>query len=153
MPTRKTLAAFCALALLVLGVQACTKKGDFVNEAQLGTGVHYYPVILNSRFYDTLSRKYLNLTDTVFSPGETLVFGLGYFSRNPAASLQLWAGKSRSSLEKALDITAGPRLIDTVFFRYTLPVPKDSMVEWYLQARVVTEAGLSMDLNAEVRIR
>jgi hypothetical protein len=34
-----------------------------------------------------------------------------------------------------------------------LPAPKDSLSKWYLQARVITTAGLSKHLNAQVRIR
>lgn len=147
---KKDTAVFYVLALL--GLAACTRKGDF--PSGLPSGIHYYPVILNSRLYDTVSRKYLNLTDTVFSPGDTLVFGFGYFSRDPVDSLELWAGKSPGSLEEAAALAPDPaRLLDTVFFSYVLPAPKDSLSKWYLQARVLTRAGLAGHLNAQLRIR
>jgi hypothetical protein len=148
-----------AAAAVLFCLFSCHKSGDFIDEGKLGNGVHYYPVILNDNLYDTVTHKRLNLLDTTFSPGQTLIFELDYFSQDPVGELELWAGKSPGSLKKALEIPYSPtfysptKFADTVLFHYELPSGLDSLSKWFLQPRVVTSAGLPVTLDATIRIK
>lgn len=144
-------AIFCFLS--------CTKKGNFINEGRTGNGMHYYPVIVNPYFTDTLTKKYLNEKDTTFSQGQEIIFEMDYFSRDEVDSLELWAGKSGGKLKKVLAIPYSPSLyspakyIDTVLFKYHIPEGLDPLSKWYIQPRAVTKAGLSSWMNATLTIQ
>lgn len=137
---------------------SCNKKGDFINEQQIGSGVHYYPIIVTNVFTDTITDKLLNLTDTTFVPGQKIIFEMDYYSQNPLDSLELWAGKSPSHLQKALAIPytgslySPTKFIDTVLFQYTIPSTADSSSRWYIETRAVTDKGLSSSVDAVIRI-
>lgn len=138
---------------------SCNKKGDFINENAVGSGVHYYPVIVNNAFVDTITRKALNATDTLFSPAQEIIFEMDYFSRDLPDSLELWAGKSGGRLQKVLAIPYSGSLysftkfIDTVLFVYRLPAGMDTTAPWTLQPRVVTKTGLSSSEEITLRIQ
>ena len=146
----------CATVLLVMA--ACTRKGDFIDEGAAGTGVHYYPVIISDNLYDTLTGKYLNLTDTTFSSSQQLIFELDFYSQDPVDSFELWAGKSPSRISRvsALSASAGgysrTKGADTVLFHYTLP-EEDNPLKWYIVPRVVTTAGMEAYFQATVLIQ
>jgi hypothetical protein len=148
--------------MALLGISlwcACTKQGDFIDEGRVGDGVHYYPVILNNDWTDTLSGKRLNKRDTVFSAGQKIAFELDYFSEDTIKSLQVWGGESAQSLEKILDIPFDSSLysvtkqVDTVLFEFTLPKPKDTLAEWHIQARVTTIRSLDASQQTDIYIR
>lgn len=136
------------VVLVALCLVSCNKKGDFIPEDKIGSGVHYYPVIIDEPFVDTLTGKYLNETDTTFTPGQKIIFEMDYFSKDRADSLELWAGKSQDHLQKVLAIPYNFSLysttkgLDTVLFSYTLPQDLDTQTKWYMQPRVSTQDGL-----------
>jgi hypothetical protein len=142
----------------VLVTAACTRKGDFIDEGAAGTGIHYDPVIISDNLYDTLTGKYLNLTDTTFSSSQHLIFELDFYSQDPVDSFELWAGKSPSKIGRvsALSASAGgysaTKRADTVLFHYTLP-DEDNPVKWYIVPRVVTTAGMEAYFQATVLIQ
>jgi hypothetical protein len=147
---------------MLLGVSiwcACSKQGDFINAGRIGDGVHYYPVILNDNWTDTLTGKRLNQQDTVFSAGQKIAFELDYFSEDSIASLQVWGGGSGRSLEKVVDVPFDPsfysstKKADTVLFEFTLPTPKDTLAPWRIQARVITIKSLDVTQETTIYIR
>lgn len=143
--------------VIIFSFFSCTKKGNFINEDTMGKGVHYYPIIVYNYFVDTITSKFLNQTDTTFYPDQKIIFEMDYFSRENVKQLELWAGKSQKKLTKALEIPYNSSLysqtkyIDTVLFQYTIP-DKPGSSTWYLQARVVTEDGLSSSMNATINL-
>lgn len=149
----------CMSLVIMTSLFSCSKKGDFIDEGKTGNGIHYYPVIANQYFVDTLTRKQLNKTDTTFSPDQQIIFEMDYFSKNKVESLELWAGSQPGNLKKALSIPYNSGLlsrtkgIDTILFKYRLPADLDSTSTWYIQPSVVTEAGLSTSLQAAIRIQ
>lgn len=138
---------------------SCSKKGDFIDEGQTGTGHFFYPVIVNDNLFDTLTHKVLNLTDTTFSPGQELIIELDFFSRDPVDSLELWAGKSTAKLTKSVALSgqdagfSATKGIDTVLFTYTLPAGLDSLSKWYIRPGLVTSHQLHSFIQAEIMIR
>lgn len=148
---------FLALTLAAM-LSACTRKGSFIDEGVTGTGQHYYPVLLSDGLADTVTHKGLNLTDTTFSRGQQLIFELDFYSQDPVDSLEVWAGKKNSELRKS--VALGPsaigfsisKIADTVLFHYTIPSEADSS-NWYIAPRIVTTAGLQVDLQAVIRVR
>src|SRR5690625_2361150 len=77
---------------------SCQKKGDFINEEKVGSGIHYYPVILNDTYYDTLTKKFFQ--DTVFSRGQKIVFQLKYRSMDSPSKIELWGAETGEKAEK-----------------------------------------------------
>ncbi|MGH2645501.1 MAG: hypothetical protein ACRDE2_16235 [Chitinophagaceae bacterium] len=129
-----------------------------------GNGMHYYPIIINDNLYDTITHKILNLTDTTFSPGQQIIFELDYFSQDSIARLQLWAGKSLSSLKLSIDtpflsvFSPNPnysptKQIDTFLYHYTIPTTVDSSAKWVLEPRVITTHGLQATFDATINIQ
>jgi hypothetical protein len=143
----------------VLCFFSCHKKGDFIDEQEVGSGIHYYPVIVNNYFIDTITGKSLDQRDTTFSPGQTIVFEMDYFSKEKIRGLELWAGRSMGDLTQVMDIPydssmhSFTKYIDTVLFQYTIPPGTDSSSAWYLESRVVTEKGLRSSLDASLNIQ
>lgn len=145
--------------VVLLCLFSCNKKGDFINEQQIGSGVHYYPIIVNNAFTDTITDKLLNLTDTTFIPGQKIIFEMDYYSQNPLDSLELWAGKSADQLHKVLAVPYNSSLysptkfIDTVLFQYTIPPDLKPPSRWYFEAKAVTEKGLDASVDAVINIQ
>ncbi|TAN19803.1 MAG: hypothetical protein EPN37_02975 [Chitinophagaceae bacterium] len=132
--------------------------------AKTGNGMHYYPIIINDNLYDTITHKYLNLTDTTFLPGQLIIFEVDYFAQDSVSHLQLWAGKSKNSLQLAIDTPflsifytspnySYTKKIDTFLFHYTLPAGLDSATRWILEPRVITTHNLQTRLDAVINIR
>lgn len=158
MSVKQTLGFLCAVCAWVLVLAACTKKGDFINEGAVGSGMHYYPVIISDNLYDTVSGKFMNLTDTTFSPSQQLIFELDYYSQDPVDSFELWAGKSPSGIRRvtALAASAGAysalKRADTILFHYTLPPDQDSL-NWYIVPRIVTTGQMEAYFQSAIRIQ
>lgn len=146
------------VVMLPLFILSCSKKG-FIDEDQLGNGIHYYPLILNNRLYDTVSKKYLTLKDNIFSSGQTLVFEIDYYSRDPISHIELWSGKSGKSLQKIESIPYKPSFysytkgLDTTLFSYTLPALDSTLTQWLIEPRVITKHTLQGSFKATISIR
>lgn len=126
--------------------------------------MHYYPIIINDNLFDTITHKYLNLTDTTFSPGQQIIFELDYFSQDSISSLQLWTGKSKGSLKLAIDTPflsvfnpnpnySPTKQTDTFLFHYTIPAGLDSAAQWILEPRVITTHNMQTVLDATINIQ
>lgn len=126
--------------------------------------MHYYPIIINDNLYDTITHKYLNLTDTAFSPGQQIIFELDYFAQDSVSSLQLWTGKSKTSLKLAIDTPilssfyndpnySFTKKIDTFLYHYTIPAGLDSATQWILEPRVITTHNLQTTFDATINIQ
>lgn len=158
MSLKRTLGFLCAACVLAQVLAACSKKGDFINEGAVGTGMHYYPVIISDNLYDTVTGKLLNLTDTTFSPSQELIFELDYYSQDPVDSFELWAGKSPSKVSRVSGLSASAgaysplKRADTVLFHYTLPADRDSL-NWYVVPRIVTTGQMEAYFQAMIRIQ
>jgi len=155
----KSIIGIVAVAAVFVGVfSACTKKGSFIDEQATGSGMHYYPVIITDNLVDTITHKYLNLTDTTFTPSQQLIFELDFYSQDPVDSFELWAGRLPAKLAKvsALGISAAgyspDKRADTVLFHYTLPSDLDS-ADWYIVPRVVTTAQMEAYFQSVIRVR
>jgi len=149
-----------ALAMVVCCLFSCSKKGDFINEDKTGKGMHYFPLILNTRLYDTITHKFLAGRDTTFSRGQEIVFEIDYFSRDEISTIELWEGKTPNDLKKILEVPFQPsfysptKFIDTFLYHYTIPAGIDSTVKkWYIQPRVVTEQALAGTTGATLILR
>lgn len=158
MSLKRTLGFLFVACVLAQMLAACSKKGDFIDEGAVGTGVHYYPVIISDNLYDTMTGKFLNLTDTTFSPSQELIFELDYYSQDPVDSFELWAGKSPSGITRvsSLGASAGAysalKRADTVLFHYILPADRDSL-NWYVVPRIVTTRQMEAYFQATIRIQ
>lgn len=161
----KSLLKILVLLIILSGCFfSCTRKSDFINMDKTGNGMHYYPIIINDNLYDTVTHKYLNLTDTTFTPGQRIIFELDYFSQDTISSLQLWAGKSKSDLKLAIDTPflgvfypdsnySATKQIDTFLFHYTIPAGLDSTTKWTLEPRVITTHNMQTALDATINIQ
>lgn len=129
-----------------------------------GNGVHYYPIIINDNLYDTITHKYLNLTDTTFAPGQQIIFELDYFAQDSISALQLWAGKSNNSLKLAIDTSlpsafypnpnySYTKNTDTFLYHYTIPSGLDSATRWILEPKVITTHGMQTGMTATIQIQ
>lgn len=125
--------------------------------------MHYYPIIINDNLYDTVTHKYLNLTDTTFRSGQQIIFELDYFSQDSVSKLQLWAGKSESNLKLAIDTPflsvfspnsnySFTKQIDTFLFHYTIPTGVDSSAQWIIEPRVITTHNLQSAFDATIKL-
>lgn len=122
---------------------SCKKTEDFISEDKVENGIHYYPVILSSALFDTAAKQYINLNDTLFSPGQEVFLELDYFSQDSLSQIEFWAGQSQNTLQKEGTIPFQPPSVtkdtDTVFISYTIPSDLDTTVEqWILESRVTT---------------
>lgn len=138
---------------------SCKKTDNFIAEDKIENGIHYYPVILNERFFDTVSKKNLNPVDTTFLPGDTLVFELDYFSQDSIDRIELWAGRSPKNLQKAQSTPYKPSFysklkgFDTLLISYTIPSGLDTTIStWTIQPRVVTSHTLDAFMNAAITL-
>jgi hypothetical protein len=97
-------------------------------------------------------------------PGQLIIFELDYFAQDSVSHLQLWAGKSKNSLQLAIDTPflsifytspnySYTKKIDTFLFHYTLPAGLDSATQWILEPRVITTHNLQTRLDAVINIR
>lgn len=139
---------------------SCTRKSNFVNMGKTGNGMHYYPIILNDNLFDTVTKKYLNLTDTTFSRSQQIIFEVDFFSRDTVSGIQLWAGKSLRNLQMAIDTPfqsgfySPAKQADTFLFHYTIPAGIDSAAhQWILEPRIVTKSGLQDAFNATIQLQ
>lgn len=157
--SEKRLARVLFAAILCFSIfSACTRKSDFIDEGSVGSGVHYYPVIISDNLFDTLTGKFLNLTDTIFSPSQQLIFELDFYSQDAVDSFRLWVGPSPGKLVLggALGSDAAgysfAKGLDTVLFHCVLPANEDSL-DWYIVPCVVTVRQLETHLQSVIHIQ
>src|SRR5690242_15868704 len=140
----------CKLYLLIItgimAAAACKKENDFINEEATGTGIHYYPDILNQVFVDTLTGK--GFQDTLFSEGQQVVFEVNFFSQDSVAAINLYATPPDSARRKVQSIPYDPsfysalKKADTVFLSYRLPDSLQTNIKVRLDVEVVTAQSL-----------
>ncbi len=141
-------AAGVLLFLIAVGL-ACQKKGDFINENKLGSGIHYFPLLLNESYSDTITHK--RFSDTTFSSGQKIIFEIKYFSQDSIDQIELWISGSDGKKQQKVWSTpynsnfySSTQKCDTTFINATLPKLSDTTEKgWVLSPTVVTKKGLS----------
>lgn len=143
--------------VLTFAFFSCQKKGDFIDEDELGTGIHYYPSILNDAYYDTVTRKFFN--DTTFSPGQRISFQLKYDSQDSLSRIELWAAETGKKAQKIWDTAYSPAFYspyqqcDTTYISVKLPVPADTTIaSLTLYPKVVTQKGLETQSSVGLKL-
>ncbi len=142
--------------MLALG-WGCQKKGDFIDEDKLGSGIYYYPLILNEEYYDTLTHK--RFSDTTFSPGQKVIFELKYFSKDSIDRIELWAselGKERQKIWSTpykSTYYSTTQKCDTTFINCNLPILSDTTrSDIILSPVVITREGLTGTSQFKIEI-
>ena len=151
MNIKRNLAAILLLWSVATGVFSCQKRSDFVNEAQLGPGIHYLPQLLNSAYVDTLSG--VPIGDSLLYPSQVLVFEVVFRSQDPLASLQLLGSVNGSSFQSIQQVPWTTSMYsqvlqaDTAFLRYQVPdsLPASSRIA--LLVRLNTQSGLNTQVQ------
>lgn len=143
--------------ILATGFLSCQKKGDFINEGELGSGIHYYPSILNEAYYDTITKKYFN--DTTFAPGQHISFQLKYKSQDSLSRIELWLAETGKKAKKIWDTPYSPTFYsayqgyDTTYISVDLPVNIDSTVRSLtLRPKVITQKELNVKSSFELEL-
>ena len=146
------------VAVAMLGMVACQKKGDFIAEDQLGSGMHYYPVILNETYFDTLTHHYMQ--DTSFAPGQALIFELKYHSQDSLSRIGLWFSEKGKKAQPAWDTAYSDSFYsefqdcDTTLVPFVIPEDLDTTITALkLFPRVVTQKGLVKESQFTIQIQ
>ncbi len=143
--------------LLFTLILSCQKKGDFIDEDLVGSGMHYYPIILNESFIDTISGK--DITKLTLEPGQKLSFQLRYRSKDSLQKITLWERYKKDS-QKVWEIPydssfySETKNCDTIFISYQIPdkTTDTSSFKFTLIPKVITKKGLRTGKEAELTV-
>ncbi|HLR38146.1 MAG TPA: hypothetical protein VK084_08875 [Chitinophagaceae bacterium] len=147
------------VSLFFLTVFSCQKKENFIDEDEIGNGIHYYPNILNDNYIDTFSHDEIESQDVNFKPGQQISFQLLYRSKDSLKQIELWQEVNNDSkkVSKVVFDSSFYSTIqecDTTFLDYQIPEDIDSTLsEIHLIPKIVTHKGLITSDTITVQLK
>src|SRR5699024_5955937 len=147
------------VSLFFLTLFSCQKKAHFIDEDEIGNGIHYYRNILNERYIDTFSHNEIESQDVNFKRGQEISFQLLYRSKDSLKQIELWQNMNNDSKEvsKVAFDSSFYSIIqecDTTFLDYQIPEDIDSTLsEIHLIPKVITHKGLITSDTITVKLK
>lgn len=146
------------LVIFIAGlIVSCQKKRDYINEEKIGSGIHYYPTILNDNYFDTLSKQ--NLQGTTLSWGQNIIFQLLYRSKDSLLRLELWASKDGHKSQKiwstaySSSFYSNIQQSDTTYIHYQVPMSDTTFSSLTLSPKIITKKGLETEEHINFDIK
>lgn len=147
--------SYFVLIALMIGIAACTKNDDFINENTTDPGIGYYPQSANT-LVDMATNT--NINNASYAAGATFRTEIQFISQSPVKEINLYntIGTTARTKVSAFPYTAAYSAIkgtDTLLAPYTVPGGLAVGTSIRLEYEILNQNNLNLIKTATIRTK